>query len=127
MGRILLATSNNTDEEYGGTYGSTVVSSIPANTYNTYALALAELKTIYDTLTETEKLRSVIRLGDSVIASLFHMSGRYSYSLASVNAFYIVSLSLDTNQYFLVTFGSGPTYSDNSSQAQNMKIDLIIV
>lgn len=101
---------------------------IAPNTYATYALALAELKTTYDSLTEAEKLRSVIRLADTVCASLFQMNGRYSYSLAGSNAFYNVAFSLDTNQYFLITTGAtGSTFSDNSSNPQESKLELIIV
>ena len=100
---------------------------IAEETYNSYALALAELKTTYDSLTDTEKLRSIIRLGDSVVGRLYQMNGRYSYSLTGSNAYYITNISLDTNQYFIVTVGSSPTFTDNSSQPQAMKIELIIL
>ena len=130
MGAIRLAITNSTDEEYGGTYGTTVVLSIPANTYSTYALALTALETAFDGLTETEKLRCKIRRNDAVIINLENISAKSFSACAnqlSSNTFIIQEIILSTHNFYYLQFDSTSHYTDFSNQAQSQKLELIII
>lgn len=129
MGRIMLATSNNTDEEYGGTFGATVALSIPANTYSTYALALAELETAYNALSNEEKMRAKITRGDTIIYSNQKIDDKYfTYSFNSADTVYFQTFDLKNKKFTLATATSqGWAFNDYSSIAQSAKLELIIV
>ena len=128
MGRIMLATSASTDEEYGGTYGSTVVLSIPANTYNTYALALSAIETAYDGLTDSEKLRCKIRRNNASTLNIENTDYK-SFSECSTNGsgFIIQSMELSTHKFYYMSYTTTAGYADYSNQAQSQKLELIIV
>lgn len=128
MGRIMLATSNSTDEEYGGTYGSTVVLTIPANTYSTWETALAVLETAFNSLTDEQKRRCMIVRNDSVYHRCVAAIGRFSSTYSYLTENNIASFDLESHIYLLTTFRlTGEVISQNlSNNAQNTKLDLII-
>ena len=131
MGRIMLATSNSTDEEYGGTYVAradeiepVLVLSIPANTYNTWALALARMKTAYDALTNDMKLKTIIKQGDGIF-HLANINGTYTRSTISGTALYTMSLSVYDGSYKYRQNENAVV--DSSSDSQNSQLNLYII
>lgn len=105
-----------------------VVLSIPANTYSKYSEALTAMQTEYNNLSLVEKRRTIIAIDNSLIASIFHSNGRYTYSTASSNANYIVTISLDTHTYYISTIGTNSTtFQDNSEAEQTLALQLIII
>lgn len=127
MGRIMLATSANTDEEYGGTFGSTVVLSIPANTYNTWALALAALETAFDALNNNDKMKAVIVNSGNIL----RMQNLFFKSFSKVHVYsgkvYTTTFNLADHKLEETTASSTFAYNDYSSWAQSSQVDLYII
>ena len=103
-----------------------VIKSISANTYTTYALALAELWTAFNALFVEEKRKAIIVRGDNLIYHIDTLSvGRFSTATVGASSYDVQSVILSTNKFY--TFTSPNTYSDYSSSAQSNKLDLIVL
>ena len=132
MGRIMrrIGTGSATQRvELGGTFGSTVVLSIPANTYNTYALALTALETAYNALSNENKMRAKITRGDDIIYNNQKIDDKYfAYSFNSADTVYFQTFDLKNKKFTVSTATSqGWAFNDYSSIAQSAKLELIIV
>ena len=135
MGRIMLATSNSTDEEYGGTFVAradeiepVLVLSIPANTYNTWALALSALETAYDALPSEMKLKAQIIRNDVIIYKCTHISEKcFNYTNMSTTTFANQTFNLDTHQFLSAKITTNITLTDISSGQQDQKLEMYII
>lgn len=107
-----------------------VVKSIPANTYNTFALALAEIKTYFDNLTTEEKLRSKIIMGQTIFFFSRFSDSSFATTMVATTAISIKSLYLNSGgSQFYVSAGinsSQVTFNNLSSNAQNESLELIV-
>ena len=107
-----------------------VVKSIPANTYSTWALALAEIKTYFDNLTTEEKLRSKIIMGQTIFFFSRFSDSSFATTMVATTAISIKSLYLNSaGSQFYVSAGinaSQTTFNNLSSNAQNESLELIV-
>ena len=139
MGRIMLATSASTDEEYGGTFVAradeiepALVLSIPANTYNTWALALNALETAFNSLSDENKLKTIIKRGNII----YHLSTIATTQIHFVSTYGILNagnvavqdIDIKEHKFCVITIASGGnTNNDYSSSAQDAQIDLYVI
>ena len=119
------------DDKYNIWNKTKVAISIPANTYNTYALALAAVEEAYDSLTLEEKLRSIVVRGDSVIFYIQNVNDKtfsfpeYVYSTGAKSLGQTIDLKNHT--YTTLTNDNGTmTRSDIGGAEQGFKVELLI-
>ena len=122
MGRIMLATSASTDEEYGGTFVAradeiepVLVHSIPANTYSTWADALTAFKPYFNALSASDKRKCVIVRNNDVVYHCNTLGGVFT-------ATYPLSATINTivGLYLNGPFAVQTTLSGNSSQTADI-------
>ena len=109
---------------------SRVISTIAANEYNNYGLALAALKTAYDGLTLEEKLRSVVMRGDNVTYQFSALTGGYGAIIPSSDTTQVIeSIFLNESPIYLATTLTSTTTSTASkvSDAQAQKLLLMLI
>lgn len=105
-----------------------LVKTIPANTFSTYALALADLETAYDSLSENEKRKSVIFRNQSYMFKINAISEKiFNYTLTTDTLFMNQTFNLLGHKWFVYNTNSSPTISDNSESAQSQQLDLYII
>jgi hypothetical protein len=102
---------------------------IPADTYNTYALALAAIKTEFDKLSDEEKMRSRLVRGHLIVANIFSLTGRFSLCILNNTTQSVLTYELDSSKYYSSAFGTSGnmTITDNSSSAQSQRLELVLI
>lgn len=107
-----------------------VVKNIPANSYNTYALALAELETYFNTLTNLEKATSYITRADNVKANINVINDK-TFSCVNINTGNLINTQLLdlTNHEFIYsqTTTSGTTFGSLTSSTQSQSLTLYTI
>ena len=135
MGRIMLATSASTDEEYGGTFVAraneiepVLVLSIPANTYNTWALAFGALKTAYNNLSDDDKLKCKIIRDNDYVYNLNAKYGEFIWMYKGSNLT-LQSINIRDEKFQAINITATPSvsFSDISSDPQAHKLELYII
>ena len=109
---------------------SRVIATIEANEYNTYGLAIAALKSVYDALTLEEKLRCVIMRGDNVTYQFSALTGGFGAIIPSSDTTQLIeSIFLNESSIYLSTTLTTTTVSTASkvSDAQAQKMTLILI
>lgn len=106
-----------------------VVKNIPANTYNTYALALAELETYYDSLTSLEKATAYIMRGN--VKANINVTNDKTFSYVNINTGNLINtqlLDLTNHEFnYAQTTTSGTTFGSLTSSTQSQQLTLYTI
>ena len=101
------------------------IASIPANTYSTYALALAALVSEYARCSYTARYNSFIIIGDMRLAICNVDTPVFSKVEVASSNVYVHNISIGEKTYKMATISSGGlTVQDRSSNAQDLRIEL---
>lgn len=117
------------DEKYKITQSPRIVVSIEANEYSTYALALAEVKTAFDELTDDEKRRSKLIIGNFILTFVKPNDSSFSALTVATDTIAMRSAYLNSGgaQFYLEAGISAQsvTFSNQSANVQAQAITLI--
>ena len=106
-----------------------LVLSIPANTYNTFALALEALWIAYSALSDEDKSKTVLLYGNS--NNIYHNNsfedGRFVNTAVTSNSIAIGELNFSAKTLIGATLTTTASYRDYSSFSQVEKLDLYII
>ena len=101
---------------------------INANTYNTIALALAQLNNAFNTLTDAQKERSYIVVNGLQIFNRAYETGGFTFLAATLSNVNLRTIYLNDNgsQYYIWASMSttGTSISDHSSDSQSVSLEL---
>jgi len=107
---------------------SVSVLSIPANTYNTWALALQAIYTEFNKLTAEQKRKSKIIRNDEIVFKCSALSGAFEATYAGSATKVIIQNFYLSSGIFLNTEMESSTISTTSraSESQSQKLEFII-
>ena len=103
-----------------------LVLSIPANTYNTYALALAALETAFDALSDDMKLKTCIMVGNEKYDYVGNAKV-FNWSMSDATKVFYYTMNLTSHWLKGTEISSSISRSDLSNNAQTVKLDLYII
>ena len=106
------------------------IMAIAANEYTSFGLAFAEIKTAYDTLSDSEKEKAFIVINNQIYSNQNKSNGTFTLNTIGLSAVNLRSIYLNDggSQYYLwAAVGTSSTsIVDHTSDAQNVAIELKI-
>lgn len=107
----------------GGGGGSTVIATSTANT--TYGAQATELAAAYDTLTDDQKLHSILQFGSEIF--LYYGNGQYTRVASTGSTFTSYTFSLISKKVFQTIISSTPAHSEITSNTNSDTISLVVL
>lgn len=121
-------TSTNVKDAIVETMAPRLVLSIPANTYATWALALAAVEATYSALSAGEKKKTALVLGDTAVLHVDNLNGSFTRSRTVAANSVVQTLSLVDHTYYACTMETiGNSIVNSSASAQSSKLDLYVL